>query len=645
MGNTELVILDCDRRYFPTTNKILAKAYRLAEDNYLKAVYSFFIFPSLKKKLKILGEEGIKIIAADKETEALLKNRGISFLSPRDYISEKEFLEQEKKSLSFIREAPKIAPWLDIRHKGLALWRFDEYIMFEKFFPPLLQNIETISRIIEQEKPEKIIIYNSSSKWGMVQKNFSSKIPVEDKTDILSLLRKKIFEILTPLAVRTLDFSFMKQKNRDSSRHQKIMVSQNDAAQQKNKEIVFFESERMFQCYRNLLKRLKPRVTILQDEEYKQKSEEFPFDSIHDYVSSKAKNELVQLQEFLVKKLAALKKSPEFRKRLQYRGIPLFEMLRDVWDYVFVMGFIKSAYYVECISSYLASNQPKLVIIMCEDPKRQKVTAELAKKMGIKTLMLMHGAIGERDILYNTLLSGHIAAYGEHYAEIFVKLGYPAEQITITGNPAWDSILDIKMSRKDLYAQLGLSEDKKIILLATTHFPIDVRNGMAYASFKAMKLLSSDSSEYRLVIKVHPEESPNFYLALAEEFGIQVQIVEELSILHALVAYSELVIISDSTVGLEAILLNRPLIDINLSQAPFWNDYVEKGAALGVKKEEELLPTINLIINDNTKTNARLEKNRKKYIYSHLYRRDGKAAERAAKLAKRLAGISKNREF
>ena len=103
----DIVILDCDRRYFPTVNKTLGWMYKLAEDNYIKVVYSLFIFPSLKKKLK--GEK-IKIIAADKETEALLKSRGIPFSSPRYYITEKEFLAQEKRSLAFIREVPKIVP-------------------------------------------------------------------------------------------------------------------------------------------------------------------------------------------------------------------------------------------------------------------------------------------------------------------------------------------------------------------------------------------------------------------------------------------------------------------------------------------------------------------------------------------------------
>ncbi len=628
----DLVILDCDRRYFPTANKILARGYKFAEDSYIKTAYSFFIFPSLKKKLR---REKLRIVAADKETEVLLRKQGIPFFSPRDYINEKEFLEQEKKSLSFIRAVPKIAPELDIRYKGLALWRFDEYIMFEKFFPPLLQNIETINRIIKREKPEKIIVYNSSSKWGMVQKKFSSKIEIEDKTDILSRLRKKIFEILTPLAVRTLDFSFMEQKSRENHRQQKINEQQTNTGQRKNREIVFFESERMFQCYQNFLKKLKPRVTILQDEEYKQKSGDFHFDFIHDYIDPEKKNDLMQLQRTLTKQLTKIKKSSEFRSRLQYKGIPLFDMLRDVWDYAFVIGFIKSAYYVECIGNYLAINQPKLVIIMCEDPKRQKVTAELAKKMKIKTLMLMHGAIGERDILYNKLLSSHIAAYGKHYKEIFVKLGYPAKQITIAGNPAWDGISDITIGRKELYARLGLPEDKKIILLATTHFPIDIRDGTAYASFRAMKSIAHASSRYHLVIKVHPEESPDFYVALMNKFGIKITVVEELSLLHPLIANSELVIISDSTVGLETILLDRPLIDINLSQAPFWMDYVERGAALGVRKEEELLPVMLSILN-NEKVRKKLRKNCKQYIYGHMHKQDSKAAERVAQLVRTM---------
>ncbi len=492
--------------------------------------------------------------------------------------------------------------------------------MFEKFFPPLLQNIETISRIIEQEKPEKIIVYNSSSKWGMAQKKFSSKIEIEDKTDILSRLRKKIFEILTPLAVCTLDFSFMKT------------VKRAEYLPQKGGGAVFFESERMYQRYQSLIKKLNPDLTILQDEEYLKKSKEFSFDSIHHYIDKGAKKRLLQLRNKLTKRLPAVKNSQAVRDQLRYKGISLFEMVRDALDYLFILGYLKSAYYAECINNYLDFNKPKLVLIMCEDPKRQKITAELAKKKGIKTLLLMHGTIGTRDTMYDKILSNQIAVYGEHYKKILLEMGHPKSKIKITGNPAWDNILKGTLEKKDLYQKLNLPIDKKMILLATTHFPLDIRDGMAYATFKAMLDMPS---EYHLIIKLHPEERHNFYHLCSEEFKVPATIVDELSLLHPLIINSELVIISDSTVGLETILLNKPLIDINLSGAPFSNDYVEKGAALGVRGEEDLLLVMRSILR-NEKVRKQLEKNRQRYIYEHAYKQDGKAAERVVRLIKKM---------
>ncbi len=615
-----LIILDTDRRYFPSTNLLISKAYKILEDVYLSITYRYFIIPSVKKHLT---RGDTKIIAADKETEFILKRAALPFSLLNEYIREWEFIEQEKISLAFIRSIPQIVPELEVQYQGLSLWRFDEYIMFEKFFPIILQNIETLNRILMIEKPKRMLIYNSSSKWGMLQKRdagYSNKLKIGDKTDILSSLRKIIFELFTPWAVRALDFSFMK-----TLKSVKYLP-------QKNKRIIFFESERMYQCHQSLLKKLNPDLTILQDEEYLQKNKEFSFDSIHQYIDEKAKKRLQQLRKKLIKQLRTVKRSPKVREQLTYKGIPLFEAVRDALDYLFVLGYLKSAYYVECINNYLDFNKPDLVIIMCEDPKRQKIAAELAREKGIKTLLLMHGTIGERDVMYTKLFSNQIAVYGNYYKKILIGMGYPPDNIKITGNPAWDNIHQITIKRNALYSRLGLSPDKKIILLATTHFPLDIRDGMAHATFKAMSKLPS---RYHLVIKLHPEEGKEFYNACSEEFKIQATIVNELSLLHPLIISSELVIISDSTVGIETILLDRPVIDINLSPAPFWNDYVENGAALGVRREEELLPVMQSVLS-NKKVRRRLEKNRKKYIYNHAYKQDGKAAERVAKMIRNI---------
>jgi len=67
------------------------------------------------------------------------------------------------------------------------------------------------------------------------------------------------------------------------------------------------------------------------------------------------------------------------------------------------------------------------------------------------------------------------------------------------------------------------------------------------------------------VIKLHPEEKKEFYIRLLKKFKLQATITEDLHLLHPLIKYSELVIISNSTVGVETILLDKPLIDVEIT--------------------------------------------------------------------------------
>ena len=88
-------------------------------------------------------------------------------------------------------------------------------------------------------------------------------------------------------------------------------------------------------------------------------------------------------------------------------------------------------------------------------------------------------------------------------------------------------------------------------------------------------------------------------------------------------------------------LLDKPLIDVDLTGEPYYNDYVEKNVALGVRKEEDLLPAIKSIL-ENKEVKERLKKNRKKYIYEHAYKQDGKASERVLHLINKMIRNKEN---
>ena len=80
-----------------------------------------------------------------------------------------------------------------------------------------------------------------------------------------------------------------------------------------------------------------------------------------------------------------------------------------------------------------------------------------------------------------------------------------------------------------------------------------------------------------------------------------------------------------STSGLEAVVLNKPVITINLTGRPDPVDYAEKGVAIGVYKGKNLYYAINnALYNEDVRKS--LLRERKKYKRDYFL--DGKASER-----------------
>ena len=604
-----LIILDTEKRPFPSSIKPLVKLYSASENLYIRMIYSFFIVPKIKKYIQ---KDDCRVIAIDKETEIMLKNHNISYLTLADYLNEREYLAFEKKTVNYVRDLPNQFPEIDVKYMDISLWKMDEADIFYSFLRNKLTTIDIIRKIIDKESAKKLIILNSSSAIGNIQKNFKRYVEVSDKTNLISKFRKMFFKLLVPFAIKTIHFDF--------TRKMKYASKTSDST----KKIIFFEGERSFYYACNFLKKFKENLTILHTQEYSKKIEDFNYTIIDNYIDPKSKLNLMLFKKELKDKLKELMKSKIYEK-INYENIPVFKSSDELFIYLFNSGYLQSAILFEGLNNMFTKNKIKLIITHGECIKKNKIIVALSKKYNVRSLFIMHGTVGERD-LYDNMLSDKTAVFGPYYKKALVRMNNSGKNIIITGNPAWDSIKNIKLSRNQLYSKLNLP-DKKIILLATTHFPWDVKIRMAYAIFKVM----SDFKDFHLVVKMHPEEEPDFYRDMMKKFNVNATIVDDITLLHPLIKYSEVVVITDSTVGLETIMLDKPLIDMSLSTVPYWNDYVEEKAAIGVRKEEELLPAIKSIL-ENKKIRDKLKKNRKKYIYEHAYKQDGKASERVINL-------------
>lgn len=611
-----LIVLNTERRLFPSYNPFLSKLYLFFENNFIKMSYKFFTIPKLKKYLK---KDNTKIISVDQETDTILNERSIPFISINEYITSSDSINSEKKAWELIQTLSDSTSDININYNHLSFLDTDASDVYWSFFHHLIPHIENIHKIINIEKPNRLIILNSWSKHGIIQKDFNSIVPVIDDTNKILKISKKITTFLTPIVTRIIRRNLFKKTKKQAT------------LLKKSQEIIFFDRERAFKYSLPFLEKIKNKITILQDNEYQQNNYEFNFDLLSNYLDDQSKIELIQFNKMLFKKLKFLKTSKEFKKTFKYKNVFLFEPLSDLLDYLFILSYPNSAFYYLCMNNFFQKNKIKLVILMGEEPKGHRVMLHLAQKHKSKILFVSHGAFGFCHE-YNNLKSDKITVYGHHYKNILVKLNKNNPQkIVVTGNPYWDNIVINKFEKDKIISNLNLDKNIKKILFATTHIPLDLRDAIANATIKAM----SNLPNCQLIIKLHPEEKPDVYQNLLEKSKLNAYITDDITQLHSLIFISDVVIVSHSTVGLETLLLNKPLIDLSLTKMPFYQDYVEKGVALGVRNEEDLLPAIKSLLENET-VRKKLEKNRKKYIYEHAYKQDGKAADRVVKLINKM---------
>lgn len=608
-----LIILDSDKRNFPSSNKILSLLYKYLEKLYFNFTYNVWIIPKIKKyKISSL------IIAVDEETRIILNKHKIKFTDINEYINEKDYLSYEKKTIEFIRNLPKSFPEIDLKYKDISLWKVDESDIYHSFFKPLILEIEIIHKIINKEKTKRLIIFDSNSKLGKIQKEFDGKVKIIDKTNFLSKLKNRFMRLFIGFAIKTIDFSFRKK------------IKQNKHKPKKTKEVIFFSSERGLKYLFSVFKKVNKISTILQHEQHEKKSSYFDYDFYQNYINKKSKKNILSLEEKLKNSLKRIKNSKRLKCSLKYKDINIYRSAEEMFKYLFINSYLKSSFYYECFNNMLNYSNPKLIVNMCEENKAVKIMLNLSKKYGIKSLFIMHGTFG-KYYLYDHLLSNQTAVYGIYYKKILKEINKSKPKIIITGNPAWDHLAKQNFDEKKILHKLNLTDDKKIILFATINFPKDIRERLAHCVIRNMIKLKNHS----LIIKLHPEEESSLYYKLLKKYDVNAVIVDDLSMLHPLISISDAVIIHNSTVGLETLMLNKPLIDINLTKEPHYHDYVEKDVALSVRNEEELLPAIKAILN-NKKVKEKLEKNRKKYVYKHAYKQDGKASERVVKLIQEM---------
>ena len=236
----------------------------------------------------------------------------------------------------------------------------------------------------------------------------------------------------------------------------------------------------------------------------------------------------------------------------------------------------------------------------------------------------------------------NIAVISPFAKDAHITMGAPADKIFVTGQPRFDLIRQVKIDRAHIMAKLGVPGNSDIIVLATQ--PVGElrteknRGELIEAVLSAM----IEFQEKQLVIKLHPSEKLEKYQEMLTKVNSNAIICQDID-LYGLLRECDLLMAVYSTVALEAMILDKPVIIINLTGKPDIMPYAKSGAALGVYQKEDLAPAIRKALYD-LEVRRELEQNRKSFVAEHVYKVDGQSSKRVAELIVRLIGESKTRK-
>jgi hypothetical protein len=238
--------------------------------------------------------------------------------------------------------------------------------------------------------------------------------------------------------------------------------------------------------------------------------------------------------------------------------------------------------------------QPSLVIAT-NSPRAEKAAIQTSRKMDVPSVCLVDlFGIWERDLLAHADYADALCVINEAVRDSLVRAGRPRAHVEVTGNPAFDTVRDAAMVAQGMaYRKQAGWEGLRVLLYASSPEPVGVpgvdgRGDPAFPRRVESVLIRAVRANPNLALWVrrHPSEPP------ATEFGAErdarIRVSPGDMPLHACIHASDEVIVSVSTVGVEASFAGKPVTQIRGSILDHLSPYVAMGIADRELKAEEI---------------------------------------------------------
>ena len=195
-----------------------------------------------------------------------------------------------------------------------------------------------------------------------------------------------------------------------------------------------------------------------------------------------------------------------------------------------------------------------------------------------------------------------------------------------------------------MLAKIGINQGRDIIAYLPGYFKLNRRLDLSVYHSQDSEFISLESvlnvaryfPDKCLIIKIHPYDTIdiNFLRNYRVKYYPNVFIVKNEIDTINLIRESSLVVTSlFSSAGIDAVILKKPLITLNLYNKEDFAPFARRDVAVSVNKTEALLEAVNQIFIDG-KIKEIMSINRDAFIYDYVYKIDGNSTKRLWELIK-----------
>jgi len=291
--------------------------------------------------------------------------------------------------------------------------------------------------------------------------------------------------------------------------------------------------------------------------------------------------------------------------------------------------FTKVRIYTDIYFDLISNVQPNVVILLNEITLQDRLMGLVSTLAGTPSVSIQHGLfIG---YVYHKLATDKIIVWGQEPKKFWENIGCLPERIISVGAFAHESW---KIKKQYHLQSTTKNTNPRVLFLGqnpAAFISPSMHSKTVSAIFQAIQALP----DYYFIVKPHPGENPTPYHLEGERLeGSKNHEILNGGSIEQTILESDLVITVFSTAGLEAMLLERPVLVLNLSHEPPLAPYV---SAAELVTSAHLLPQAIQKILDNPEYRRTLVDAGKKYAGAYFGEMDGQAISRAVRTIKKLA--------